>query len=98
MRIMARFSIATLVVVLFVLYAIASGLRNRRAGVVTDAELTEARYGGRTAAVLRAIKTVWFGPVFNCVVLAFVFAAVGRLAARGAVRTRGGAGRLLGGR
>ena len=52
----------------------------RRAGVVTDAELTEARYGGRAAAVLRAIKAVWFGTVFNCVVLAFVFFAAAKIA------------------
>jgi Na+/proline symporter len=44
----------------------------RRAGVVTDAELTELRYAGRPAACLRAIKAVYLGTVFNCVVLAMV--------------------------
>ena len=52
----------------------------RRAGVVTDAELTEARYGGRAAVVLRGVKAVWFGTVFNCVVLAFVFFAAAKIA------------------
>ncbi len=52
----------------------------RRAGVVTDAELTEVRYGGRAAVVLRAIKAFWFGTVFNCVVLAFVFFAAAKIA------------------
>ena len=52
----------------------------RRAGVLTDAELTEARYGGRPAAVLRGVKAVYFGTVFNCTVLAFVFFAAARIA------------------
>ena len=52
----------------------------RRAGVVTDAELTEVRYGGRAAIVLRGIKAIWFGTVFNCVVLAFVFFAAAKIA------------------
>ena len=52
----------------------------RRAGVVTDAELTEVRYGGRAATVLRGVKAVYFGTIFNCVVLAFVFVAAARIA------------------
>jgi Na+/proline symporter len=52
----------------------------RRAGVVTDAELTERRYGGRAAAVLRAVKAIYFGTVFNCVVLSFVLLAATRIA------------------
>ena len=52
----------------------------RRAGVLTDAELTEVRYGGRAAAVLRGVKAVYFGTVFNCTVLAFVFFAAARIA------------------
>ncbi len=42
----------------------------RRAGVVTDAELTELRYGGRPAAVLRGIKAVYLGTIINCTALA----------------------------
>ncbi|MCZ6785146.1 MAG: sodium transporter [Proteobacteria bacterium] len=49
----------------------------RRSGVLTDAELSELRYGRRAAAVLRGIKAVYFGTIFNCTVLAMVlFAAV----------------------
>ncbi|MEE8311040.1 MAG: sodium transporter [Candidatus Binatia bacterium] len=52
----------------------------RRAGVLTDAELSEVRYGGKAAAVLRAIKAVYFGLVFNCTVLAMVLFATARIA------------------
>ena len=38
----------------------------RRAGVVTDAELSEVRYGGTPAAVLRGVKAVYVGTVINC--------------------------------
>ena len=52
----------------------------RRAGVVTDAELTEVRYGGRPAAVLRGIKAVYLGTIINCTVLAWVLFAAARIA------------------
>jgi solute:Na+ symporter, SSS family len=39
----------------------------RRAEIVTDAELTEIRYGGRPAAVLRATKSFLFAVVINSV-------------------------------
>lgn len=38
----------------------------RRAGVVTEAELTEARYSGRKAAALRGFKSVYWGLLYNC--------------------------------
>ena len=47
----------------------------RRAGVLTDAELTELRYSARPAAILRGAKAVYFGIVFNCTVLAMVLFA-----------------------
>jgi Na+/proline symporter len=47
----------------------------RRAGVLTDAELTELRYGRHAATALRGLKAVYFGTVFNCVVLAWVLFA-----------------------
>jgi len=47
----------------------------RRAGVLTDAELAELRYGGRLATILRAAKAVYFGTIFNCTVLAMVLFA-----------------------
>ncbi|GIW79036.1 MAG: sodium transporter [Gemmatales bacterium] len=52
----------------------------RRAGVLTDAELTELRYGARPAAVLRGAKAVYFGTIFNCTVLAMVLLAATRIA------------------
>ena len=47
----------------------------RRAGVLTDAALAELRYGGRAAALLRIVKALYFGTVFNCTVLAMVLFA-----------------------
>ena len=52
----------------------------RRVGVLTDAELTEVRYGHRAAAVLRGIKAIYFGTIINCTVLAMVLLAATRLA------------------
>ena len=52
----------------------------RRAGVLTDAELTERRYGQRSALLLRGVKAVYFGTVFNCTVLAIVLLAATRIA------------------
>lgn len=52
----------------------------RRVRVLTDAELTEVRYGGPAAAVLRGFKAIYFGTVFNCTVLSFVLLAATRIA------------------
>ncbi|MFH2204366.1 MAG: sodium:solute symporter family protein [Elusimicrobiota bacterium] len=52
----------------------------RRAGVLTDAELTEFRYGHAPAAVLRGVKAIYLGTVFNCTVLAMVLLAATRIA------------------
>ncbi|MGE3803954.1 MAG: sodium:solute symporter family protein [Gemmataceae bacterium] len=52
----------------------------RRAGVLTDAELTELRYGKKAAAALRGIKAIYFGTIFNCTVLAMVLFAATRIA------------------
>ncbi len=51
----------------------------RRSGVLTDAELCERRYSGTGAEVLRYIKALYFGTLFNCVVLAFVLLAATRI-------------------
>ena len=51
----------------------------RRAGVITDAQLTEFRYGGPRAAALRGFKAVYFGFVFNCTVLGMVLLATTRI-------------------
>ncbi|NQZ96377.1 MAG: Na+:solute symporter [Myxococcales bacterium] len=52
----------------------------RRARVVTDAELAELRFASRPAAVLRGVKAVYFGTVFNCTVLAMVLWAAKEIA------------------
>lgn len=52
----------------------------RRAGVLTDAELTEVRYSGRGVLALRVLKAVYYGTVINCVVLAMVLVAAVRIA------------------
>ena len=52
----------------------------RRAGVITDAELAEARYGATPAAVLRCVKAFYFGTVINCIALAWVLFAAAKIA------------------
>ncbi|MEO6422730.1 MAG: hypothetical protein ABIR84_08660, partial [Candidatus Nitrotoga sp.] len=52
----------------------------RRAGVLTDAELTNARYSGKGVTLLRGFKAIYYGTVFNCMVLAMVLVAAGRIA------------------
>jgi len=52
----------------------------RRAGILTDAELTEIRYSERGSLALRAIKALYYGTVINCVVMAFVLVAAVRIA------------------
>ena len=52
----------------------------QRAGVITDAELTELRYGKAPAAALRGFKAIYFGTIFNCTVLAMVLLASTRVA------------------
>ena len=47
----------------------------RKAGVLTDAELAELRYGGQLATVLRTAKALYFGIAFNCTVVAMVLFA-----------------------
>ena len=52
----------------------------RRSNVLTDAELTEIRYSGDKATVLRGVKAIYFGTIFNCTVLAMVLLAATRIA------------------
>ncbi len=44
----------------------------RRAGVVTDLELTELRYGGKPAAFLRGFRALYLGLPINCIILGWV--------------------------
>lgn len=48
----------------------------RRAEVVTDAELTEIRYGGKPAAVLRATRAFLFAVPINCIAIGYVMLAM----------------------
>ena len=52
----------------------------RRSGVITDAELTELRYGGRGVLFLRVLKAVYYGTVFNCIVIAWILLATTTIA------------------
>jgi Na+/proline symporter len=47
----------------------------RRSEIVTDAELTEIRYGGRPAALLRAIKAFLFAVPINCIGIGYIMLA-----------------------
>jgi Na+/proline symporter len=64
----------------FLLMGFVLGGAWRRAGVLTDAELTEVRYGGTPAAVLRGVKAVYLGTIINCTVLAWVLLAAAKIA------------------
>jgi Na+/proline symporter len=48
----------------------------RRSGVLTDLEFYEIRYGGKTAAFLRAFRALYLGVVFNIIVIASVSLAL----------------------
>jgi solute:Na+ symporter, SSS family len=44
----------------------------RRAGVMTDVELAELRYGGKPAAFLRGFRAIYLGIPINCIILGWV--------------------------
>ncbi|MFQ5890366.1 MAG: sodium:solute symporter family protein [Gemmatimonadota bacterium] len=48
----------------------------RRAEVVTDVELTELRYGGRPAALLRGSRAFLFAVPINCIAIGYVMLAM----------------------
>lgn len=48
----------------------------RRSEVVTDAELTELRYGGRMAAILRGVKAFLFAVPINCIGIGYAMLAM----------------------
>lgn len=50
-----------------------------RSRVITDAELTEIRYGGRGVLALRGLKAVYYGTVMNCTIMAMVLVAASRI-------------------
>ncbi|CAN5582609.1 Na+:solute symporter [soil metagenome] len=64
----------------FLLMAFVFSALWRRAGVLTDAELTEVRYSGRGVVALRGLKAIYYGTLINCVVMAMVLVAAVRIA------------------
>lgn len=64
----------------FLLMAFVFAVGWRRAGVLTDAELTRVRYSGKGVTPLRLLKAIYYGTVINCVVLAMVLVAAVRIA------------------
>ncbi len=48
----------------------------RRAGVVTDVEFAEIRYGGRPAAFLRGFRALYLGLPINCIIMGWVNVAM----------------------
>ena len=48
----------------------------RRSEIVTDAELTELRYGGRMGAILRGIKAFLFAVPINCIGIGYAMLAM----------------------
>ncbi|MBF2083307.1 sodium:solute symporter family protein [Thermoleptolyngbya sp. C42_A2020_037] len=48
----------------------------RRSEIVTDAQLTEMRYGGRPAALLRGIKAFLFAVPINCIGIGYAMLAM----------------------
>ena len=48
----------------------------RKAQVMTDAEIVERRYSGKSASALRVFKGCYFGIIINCFVMGWVFLAV----------------------
>ncbi|MEL6813885.1 MAG: sodium:solute symporter family protein [Cyanobacteria bacterium J06598_3] len=51
----------------------------RRSEIVTDAELTEMRYGGKTAAVLRGVKAFLFAVPINCIGIGYAMLAMSKV-------------------
>ena len=48
----------------------------RRSGVLTDVEFVEFRYSGKAAGWLRGIKAIYFGLLFNCLIIGWVALAM----------------------
>ncbi|MBN1115459.1 MAG: Na+:solute symporter [Oligoflexia bacterium] len=48
----------------------------RRAGVLTDVEFTELRYGGKPAAFLRCFRALYLAIPINCIIMSWVLLAM----------------------
>ena len=53
----------------------------RRAGITTDAEFAELRYGGRPAAFLRGFRALYLGLPLNCLIIGWVNLALAKVLA-----------------
>jgi SSS family solute:Na+ symporter len=51
----------------------------RQSRVLTDVELIELRYDGRSASLLRAFKAFYLGLVVNCIILGWLFRAMSKI-------------------
>ena len=51
----------------------------RRAGVMTDAELAEVRYGGKPAAILRGFRAMYLALPINLIIIGWVTSAMVRI-------------------
>ena len=51
----------------------------RRAGVMTDVELIEIRYGGRPASALRAVRAAYLALPVNCMIIGWVNLAMAKI-------------------
>ncbi|MDF2698040.1 MAG: Na+/solute symporter [Labilithrix sp.] len=51
----------------------------RRAGVMTDVELIEIRYAGRSASALRAFRALYLALPVNCMIIAWVNLAMAKI-------------------
>src|SRR5205823_11021615 len=52
----------------------------RRSRVLTDLEFYEIRYSGRPATVVRGFRALYLGLFFNCMIMATVNLAAGKIA------------------
>jgi Na+/proline symporter len=48
----------------------------RRAGILTDVELLDIRYSGKSAKILRGFRALWEGIVLNCIIMGWVMLAM----------------------
>lgn len=51
----------------------------RRAGIVTDVEFTELRYGGRPAAILRGVRAFYLAVPVNLIIMGWVILAMAKI-------------------
>ena len=51
----------------------------RRAEIITDAEFIELRYSGRSATCLRLLRAFFFAIPINCIIMAWVIRAMGKI-------------------